>query len=163
MKQQKYFKEYTELKIFSEKEKKEFEKKLNSQFGIEKVEGLILQRGAERIFFYQGSLTPDQIKDLEHTLPIERVGTYIGKEFHGEIRLSIEGTHIFKDQITKNIFELNEQQADDWMKGREILIKTGKKDFLIIKYKNEFLGTGKASAEKITNFIPKNRRLKERN
>jgi NOL1/NOP2/fmu family ribosome biogenesis protein len=31
------------------------------------------------------------------------------------------------------------------MKGRELNIKTGKKGFVVIKYKNDFLGTGKAS------------------
>ena len=48
------------------------------------------------------------------------------------------------------------------MKGNELEIQTGKKGFLIIKYKNDFLGCGKASEPKITNFIPKNRRLKEK-
>jgi len=46
--------------------------------------------------------------------------------------------------------------------GRELNIKTGKRDFLIIKHGDDFLGTGKVSEEKIGNFIPKNRRLKER-
>ena len=31
-----------------------------------------------------------------------------------------------------------------------------------MKYKDNFLGTGKASENKISNFIPKNRRLKEK-
>jgi len=31
-----------------------------------------------------------------------------------------------------------------------------------MKYKNDFLGTGKASENKIGNFIPKNRRLKHK-
>ena len=48
------------------------------------------------------------------------------------------------------------------MKGHELPIKTGKHGFLIMKHGEDFLGTGKASEEKIGNFIPKNRRLKER-
>jgi len=47
------------------------------------------------------------------------------------------------------------------MKGNELEIKTGKKGFLIMKYKNNFLGCGKASELKIGNFIPKSRRLKK--
>jgi len=31
-----------------------------------------------------------------------------------------------------------------------------------MKYENDMLGTGKASEEKITNFIPKSRRLKDK-
>ena len=80
-----------------------------------------------------------------------------------KIRLSIEGVQLLKDQITKNIFEINDEQLELWMKGNELNIKTGKNDFLIMKHNNDFVGCGKASAEKITNFIPKNRRLREKN
>ena len=48
------------------------------------------------------------------------------------------------------------------MKGHELPIKTGKRGFLIMKHGEDFLGAGKASENKIGNFIPKNRRLKER-
>ena len=156
------------LKIFSLKEKAEIETKLKNQFGIEEIPGFIIMRGEERLFLYQGSLNPKEIQEIEDVLPVERVGVYFGKFINdksGEefIRLSIEGSQILSNQITKNIFELNEEQMQEWMKGRELNIKTGKRDFLIIKYKDNFLGTGKASEEKISNFIPKNRRLKEKN
>jgi len=178
------------LKIFSKKEKEEIEKMLESQFGIKKIQGMILQRGEERLFLFQGSLTEKQIFQLEQTVPVERVGTYFAKimedkDGKSKIRLSIEGTHIFSNQISKNIFELNDNQVEDWMKGNELLLDNIKqikiegggdensglgkngwgtyRGFLVMKYKNNFLGTGKASENKISNFIPKNRRLKERN
>jgi NOL1/NOP2/fmu family ribosome biogenesis protein len=88
---------------------------------------------------------------------------YFAKEQNGEIRLSLEGVHLLKDQITKGIFELDEKQADEWMHGSELNIETGKKQFLVMKHKDYFLGTGKASEKKISNFIPKNRRLKFKN
>ena len=152
------------LKIFTLKEKAEVENKLKEQFGVKKVEGLLITRGEgeERLFLYQGSFNPKQIQEIEQTLPVERVGIYFGKEVNDKIRLSIEGTQLLSSQITKNIFELNEQQAEEWMLGRELQIITEKKDFLVIKYKNHFLGTGKASELKISNFIPKNRRLKNK-
>jgi len=151
------------LKILSQKEEKEIEKKLNQQFGIKKVEGIISMRGRERLFIFQGNLDEKQIRELEQTVPVERVGIYFGKFMDNKIRLSIEGTHLLKEQITKNIFELTKEQLELWMKGNELNIKTGKHDLLIIKHKDDFLGTGKASENKITNFIPKNRRLRERN
>lgn len=153
------------IKIFNKNQKKEIENKLREQFGILEIPGEILQRGKERLFLYQGNLSPRMIENLDRgRLNIERVGVYFGKivENIGEIRLSIEGTQLLKDQIKKNIFELNEEQMEEWMKGRELLIKTGKKGILIMKYEKDFLGCGKASEEKITNFIPKNRRLKEK-
>ena len=150
------------LKIFTSKEKEKLVEQLSKQFGIKKVDGMISMRGRERLFLFQGILNEKQIHEIESTIPIERVGIYFGKDINGQIRLSIEGVHILKNQITKNIFELNEEQLDLWMKGNELNIKSGKNGFVIMKYQDNFLGTGKASEEKITNFIPKNRRLKER-
>ena len=150
------------FKILSKGEKKEVERELNKGFGIEKVPGIIVKRGREKLFLFTGSLSKKQIKVLERNIPLERVGTYFAKIDQGGIRLSIEGSQILKDQIKKNIFELNKEQAELWMKGSELNITTGKMGFLIMKYKDNFLGSGKASAEKITNFIPKSRRLKNR-
>lgn len=151
------------LKIISLKEKAELVSQLNKQFGIKNVEGIISMRGQERLFLFQGNFNEKKIHELENTIPVERVGIYFGKLIGDKIRLSMEGVHLLKEQITKNIFELNKEQTEQWMRGNELPIKTGKNDFLIMKYQDDFLGCGKASAEKITNFIPKNRRLKERN
>jgi len=152
------------LKIFSSSEKRELEKRLEEQFGIKKISGTIIKSGKDRLFLFEGNLNEKQIRNLEQTLPIERIGVYFATEVEGEnkIRLSIEGTHIFKEQITKNIFELTKEQLNDWMLGRELNLQTGKRDFLIMKYKDDFFGTGKASELKISNFIPKSRRLKEK-
>jgi NOL1/NOP2/fmu family ribosome biogenesis protein len=150
------------LKILNKREKAEIEKKLKEQFGIEEVPGIIVRRGEERLFLFSGDMSEKDIKKLEAIVPIERVGFYFAKIMGNDIRLSIEGSQILSAQINKNIFELDEKQAEEWMKGHELPIKTGKHGFLIMKHGEDFLGTGKASEEKIGNFIPKNRRLKER-
>ncbi len=153
-----------QLKILNKNEKQETEKKLNNQFGIENISGIILRRGKEKLFLFSGSFNKQEIKNLEETVPIERIGIYFAKIVNeNEIRLSIEGTQILKEQIKKNVFELNEKQAEEWMMGRELQIKTGKRGFLVMKYKDNFMGCGKASENKIGNFIPKNRRLKQKN
>jgi NOL1/NOP2/fmu family ribosome biogenesis protein len=74
--------------------------------------------------------------------------------------LSIEGSQFLKNQITKNIFNLDSKQAEQWMLGQELPIVTDKKGFFIMKFNDDFLGTGKVSENRITNFVPKNRRLK---
>ena len=150
------------LKILNKNEKKEIEKELEEQFGIRNIPGLILRRGEERLFLFSGSFDKKEIKNLEKIVPVERIGVYFAKLMDGKVKLSIEGTHALKNQIKKNIFELEENQVENWMKGQELLVKTGKRGFLVMKYKNDFLGTGKASEEKIGNFIPKSRRLKNR-
>ncbi len=148
------------FKIFNERDKKGVLEKLNKQFGVTEIPGTLLSRGAERIFFYSGDLDRKGIVELEQTIPIERIGVYFGKFVDEKFRLSIEGVQILKDQINKNVFELDKENADLWMSGSELNVETGFKDFLIIKYGNDFLGCGKASALKIGNFVPKSRRLK---
>lgn len=150
------------LKVLNQKEKAEVERQLKEQFGIDSVLGMIIMRGEERLFLFSGSFSEKDIEKLQKCAFIERMGVYFAKLVDGKIRLSIEGSQILKEQITKNIFELDEKQAEDWMKGRELLIKTGFHGFLVMKHGEDFLGTGKASEEKIGNFIPKNRRLRER-
>ena len=152
----------TFLKILNKKEKAEIEKKLKEQFGVDSIPGIIAQRGEERLFLFSGNFSEGDIKHLEKFAFIERIGIYFAKIIGNDLRLSIEGYQILKNQITKNIFSLDSQQTEDWMKGRDLQIKTGKRNFLIMKNGSDFLGTGKASEEKIGNFIPKNRRLKER-
>jgi NOL1/NOP2/fmu family ribosome biogenesis protein len=152
------------MKILSQKEKIKIVEQLNKQFGIKEIKGIFSMRGKERLFLFQGDFSVQQIKEFEYSrINIERVGIYFGKFMDTKIRLSIEGVELLKTQITKNVFELNKEQLEKWMKGNELNIKTEKNDFVIMKYRDDFLGCGKASAEKITNFIPKNRRLKEKN
>lgn len=157
---------FNRLKILSIKEKKKIEEKLKAKYGISEIPGILLMKGQERVFLYSGSLSPREIKKLEENIIIERVGVYFAKMVidggEEKIRLSIEGSHILKNQISKNIFELTKKQSEIWMMGQQLDIKTEKFGFLIMKYKGDFLGTGKASKEKIGNFIPKSRRLKNR-
>jgi NOL1/NOP2/fmu family ribosome biogenesis protein len=150
------------LKILSEKEKNQIEKKLNERFGIEEVKGTLISIGKERIFLFNGEISEKDLKKLEDNIPIERAGVYFAKLIHDEIKLSIEGVQILKEQIKKNIFQLDDSQLEDWMKGHDLQLATGLHGFLIIKYKEDFLGCGKASQDKIGNFIPKSRRLKEK-
>ncbi len=148
------------LKILKINEKKKIEKSLQEQFEITEIKGLLVKRGEERLFLFQGNLSPKEITELEKTIPLERIGIYFAKIIRDEPKLSIEGVQVLKNQIKNNIFELNKEQTEQWMTGQELNIKTGKKGFIIMRYNDDLLGCGNASEEKITNFIPKSRRLK---
>ncbi len=150
------------LKILNKNEKQEIEKKLNQQFGIKEIPGMIIKAGKEKLFLFSGNFDKEQIKKLEKKVFIEKIGIYFAKLVDEQIRLSIEGTQILKTQIKNNILEINKEQTEQWMMGRELQIATGKKGFLVMKHNDDFLGCGKASENKIGNFIPKNRRLKEK-
>jgi NOL1/NOP2/fmu family ribosome biogenesis protein len=150
------------IKSFNKQEKERFIRQLNEQFGIKEIPGQIAKFGKERIILFSKEISEKEIQTLDKFSRIEGVGVYFAKidENTKEIRLSIEGTQLLQNQITKNIFELDEKQAEQWMMGQELNITTGKKGFFIMKFKEDFLGTGKISENKISNFIPKSRRLK---
>ena len=152
------------LKFLNKNEKERLIAQLKEQFGIKEIPWEIAKLGKERIILFSGEISEKEIFEFDIFARIEGIGLYFAKidEKSRDIRLSIEGAHLLKEQITKNIFELNEKQAEQWMLGQELNISTGKKGFLIMKYKDDFLGTGKASENKIGNFVPKGRRLKYR-
>lgn len=147
------------MKIIKSKEKKKILEKLNQQFGIQKIPYLILKFGKEKYRAYSGNLSREELLILDENLRIETAGTYFAKEQIDGIRLTLDGVSLFKDQISKNILEISDEQADEWLKGNELQIKTDK-NFKIIKNKNAFLGCGKSTSEKISNFVPKERRVK---
>lgn len=150
------------IKILSKKEKQEIERKLNEQFGIKEIPGMLVKSGQDRLFFFSGKITENEINKMSKEVSIERTGVYFARIINDFPKLSIEGSQILKEQIKKNIFELDKNQLNDWMKGRDLNISTGKRGFFIMKYKDDFLGCGKISENKISNFIPKSRRLKSR-
>jgi NOL1/NOP2/fmu family ribosome biogenesis protein len=152
------------LKILNKKEKAEIQEKLNEQFGIQEIPGELFMIGKEKVFLFSGSFSNHEIKLIDNFTNIERIGFYFAKidPRIGDIRLSIEGSQIIGPQAKKNIFNVPDDLVENWMKGQELNIKANMKGFVIMKHNDDFLGSGKASEEKIGNFIPKNRRLKER-
>jgi NOL1/NOP2/fmu family ribosome biogenesis protein len=147
------------MKTLSSSDKKGILKQLNEQFGISKIPYLLLQFGKEKIRAYSGNLSREELKILDRELRVESIGLYFIKEQEDGIRLSLDAVHLSKNQITKNILEINNEQAEKWLKGEDLDIKTDK-SFKILKNQNDFLGCGKSTGEKITNFVPKERRVK---
>ena len=82
------------MKILNHKERKIIQDKLTEQFGIKKVPNVLVKFGEEKIFAFSGNLT--LLQKLQKLTRIEGIGSYIAKEQRGEIRLSIEGSHLFK-------------------------------------------------------------------
>ncbi len=150
------------LKFSNEQEKEKILRQLKYQFGISEIPWTLARLGKERIIVFSGDISGRDVLNLDRVAHIEGIGLYFAKEQMDGIRLSIEGSQLLSNQITKNIFELDEKQAEQWMMGREISVKIDKKGFFIIKYKDDFLGTGKVSENRITNFVPKARRLKSK-
>lgn len=146
-------------KFIQSKEKKEILEELERQFGITNLPYLLIRTGAEKVRAYSGSLSKDEIMEIDRLVNIEIIGEYFLKQ-EGEIRLSTDAIHLLKGQITKNIIEIDDSQLHSWMRGQNIDLKS-EPGVKIIGHKGDFVGCGKSNGEKIFNFVPKERRLKK--
>ncbi len=147
------------MKLLSSSQKKKITKQLNLQFGITNIPYLMIKFGKERLRLYSGNLSKEELLKLDKNLRIETAGLYFAKQVNDGIRLTIDGLHILQSQITKNILILTKEQSDNWFLGDDLQIKLDK-NFKILKYDKDFLGSGKSTGEKITNTVPKERRVK---
>jgi len=147
------------MQIIRSAEKKRIIEQLEIQFGIAKLPYLLLRFGKEKIRAFSGSLSSQELLTLDKNLRIETAGLYFAKQQNDGLRPSLDALHFLKNQITKNILEITDEQAESWFKGHDLLIKSDS-NFKILKNHGDFIGCGKSTGEKITNFMPKERRIK---
>lgn len=145
------------MKILSSSQKKKIIDNLNEQYGITFLPYLLIKFGKEKIRLYSGNLSKNELINLDRNLRIESIGIYFAKEQPEGIRLTIDGIHL--TDINKNILEINDDESDKWFKGYDLAINAGK-GFKILKNNNDFIGCGKSTGQKISNFVPKERRVK---
>jgi NOL1/NOP2/fmu family ribosome biogenesis protein len=137
-------------------------------YGIKKLNYLLTKSGKEKIRGYTGSLTTDEIVKINNEIGIELLGLYLFHDYHGDLRLSFDAISALKDQITKNIIELDNKQAEEFLKGNDIALTKDEQEkfkdeslgFKIMKNNNEFIGTGKLTKDRVVNYMPKERRLR---
>jgi len=158
------------ISILDKAKKKKFISEVD-ELGIKKIHELLIRAGSERIRAYSGNLTNDEIMGLWRILPIEGVGLYVGKDKmdrHGvrEVRISVDGLHAWKDQISGNVLKLTEEQEVEWFLGKNIEFdeEIKLKGFVAVLSSDgkDFIGTGKVGSEGkvLFNFLPKERRRK---
>ena len=144
------------LKILNKKEIKNIFSLIEKQFGCKtNLDYVFLINKKNKIY-----VVNKEVFDFDLTkLKINSLGLYFAQLKDNEIRFSIEGSQIIGPKAKKNVVELNEKEARNWLKGFDLDKKTKNNGFVIIKHKNDFLGCGKQVKEKILNYVPKNRRL----
>lgn len=147
------------FKFLSSSEKKEIIRRLNESFGIKELPYLLIQTGKEKIRAYSGNFSKDELIKLSIMVNVELIGLYLLKLEKSGIRLSHDAVSLLKDKIIKNIIEIDEKQAEQWVSGKDLEIKAEKK-FVILKYKEDLIGCGKSTGERIINLVPKERRVK---
>lgn len=141
-------------------EKKQILKEINEQFGITELPYLFIQSGKEKIRAFSGSLSKEEILEIARLTRIEGVGIYFFKREITGIRPSFEGVQLLKNQITKNILDIDDEQALSWIKGNDLGMKTPAGVY-IMRNNGLLLGCGKSNGEVIFNYVPKERRLKK--
>ena len=146
----------------SKDDRKKVVKTLNEQFGISEIKGELIKIGSERIRLFTGELTEKEYEAIMEAVRLEGIGLAILKEEKEEFRITIEAAQVFGEQATKNIYQLNDQELSPWMHGEDLQKHNEKKGFVIVKHNQDFLGMGKLGAEKVSNYIPKERRLRHK-
>ena len=140
-------------------EKKEIVEELSESFGITELPFLLIESGKEKIRGFTGSLSKDEILQLGQIAYIEGIGLYLIRK-EESLRLGFDATQLLSGQITKNIIDIDEKQAHEWLKGQDIEIQAPR-GTVVIRCGKDFLGCGKSTSERIINHVPKERRLKK--
>ena len=160
------------IQIMDKAKKKKFIAGLDS-LGMKKIPELLIKSGKERIRAYSGDLSTEQIMEIWRLLPIEGIGLYVGKDMINrngvhEIRLSLDGMHVWKNQLTERILILNGNQEIDWFLGKDVDLNESQEmenGFVSVKSSDEkdFIGVGKIGDDGKTlfSFLPKERRRRE--
>jgi len=140
-------------------EKRETLRRMKNTYGIEDFPYLMLQIGKEKIRGFSGHLSKEEIHEIAKLAPIEGIGMYLAKKGEG-LRLSFDATQILKPLIKKNIFQMNDEQFESWIKGEDIEVSADK-GILVMEHDGDLIGCGKSNGERIFNQIPKERRIKK--
>ena len=143
---------YPKYEVWNNKQIKEFHKELKKQFGFEGKLDYVFLSNKDKIYIVSKDFEKLSLRNINNA------GLYIAKHDLGCLRLSIEGSQLIGPKCTKNILDL--QDPADWMQGKEIATEKIFKNAVIIKFQNDFLGSGIYKNKRILNFIPKSRRIR---
>lgn len=147
------------VEFYDTKRRKKLTEQFNSNFGITELPRVIFETGKEKIRGFSGDLTIDEIYALDRLTNVEFIGLYLFKLELGHMRLGFDGALLFKNQINKNIIEINSEQLDKWMTGHnlDLILEKG---VYVVKHQGDVLGCGISDGKHIINFVPKERRIR---
>ena|SRR3989344_2075409 len=147
------------LQFLKSKEKRTLVEELEEQYGITELPYLLLETGKQKIRGFSGHLSKEEIVQLTRLTNIEIIGAYLINQKDQNARISFDAIQLFKEQITKNIIEINNQQLQLWLRGYDLEIQAPR-GIVVLKYQEDLVGIGKSNTEKIFNYVPKERKLK---
>jgi NOL1/NOP2/fmu family ribosome biogenesis protein len=146
-----------EGKFLNKKEIKPILRQLEEQFGFtEELPYIFFKNNKHKVTI----ITRELIQVDMTKLRMNSVGMYFCEIMDsGEIRLSIEASQIVGPKATKNVVDVNFDTAKRWMYGQDIEKQFDASGFVIVKYGNYYIGCGRYKDGKVSNHVPKNRRI----
>ena len=143
------------LKILNRKEIKKIIELIKKQWDSDvELDYVFLKNEKGKLFIVNRDIEKVDLSKVR----VNSIGMYFGLLNDNELRHSIEGSQIVGRNAKKNVLELNEKESKEWLRGEDLL-KVEEKGFMIIKHKDDFLGCGKSTGEKVLNFVSKIRRV----
>jgi NOL1/NOP2/fmu family ribosome biogenesis protein len=148
-------------KILNSKEAREVERILEENYAcnFRLRDFIVLLTADDKLWLCSRSLATIDLKNLKR---VNAIGLYFGKlKRNRKIQLSIEGSMLVGSTAKKNVAII--EDVEDYMRGKDVLAecKNCEKDnFVIVKYKKDFLGSGVLrEGGRIENILPKSRRM----
>lgn len=143
------------MKILTKRQVNQILNELKEYYGVKELEiDYSFFQNKDKIYLISKDIRNLNAKDLR----INNMGLYF-LDIEKGLRLSIEGSQIIGKKATNNIHELNDKEIKGWLRGYDLDCKDIQ-GYKLIKYRDDFYGVGFASNNKIKNFVPKSRRIK---
>jgi NOL1/NOP2/fmu family ribosome biogenesis protein len=147
------------VRFIKSSEKREILAELEEIYGISELNYLLIEVGKQKIRGYSGNLSKDELYQLDNLVNVEIIGMYLMSKKDSEARLNFDASSLLRKQITKSITNINEQQLDEWLHGKDLEIPA-KAGISVLQYEDNIVGIGKSNGIKIFNYVPKERKLK---
>lgn len=150
------------MKILNRKEITVIENYIKDLYGAEKAlsDFVVLKTGKEDKLW----IASRGIFELNlELLRINNIGVYFGRFDRDKLRMSVEGVGIIGPKAKKNIAEINKEGLWDFVRGFDVdpisLDQTKERSYVLVRYKNQWVGTAKLEDNKLCNFLPKSRKI----
>jgi|SRR3989344_263599 len=145
------------MKMLHKKETRKIIDELEDYYGAGglKMDCIFLKNNKNKIFIISKDFKSLDARDLR----VNGLGLYFLNVSKGP-RLSIEGSQIIGRKARKNVYEVEDNELSEWLKGYDLKCDESLKGYKIIRSNKDFYGVGFASNGKIKNFIPKERRIR---
>ena len=143
--------------LMGSRDLKVFAQMIESQWGKvpELFSTVTFIKGKDRIFIVSRELE----RLSKARIRVNSSGLYVAEVKGDNIRLSIEGSQLVGPTATKNVCDVSRDQVKDWFQGKDIQVNKTYDGFVILKYEDDFVGSGRFKDGFILNFVPKARRL----